>query len=239
MRCADEGSGRHRGAEYAQLRYLYQSTLKTPRRRLWLATLALAGLALAATLALRHYSRPEQVAQLARDLVRERLGLTLDFAGAPQLGLWPGLHLVLEQPRLSAAQAAPLLAAQRLDLALSWASLGGGTLQVERLDLLQPRLDLDALIAWREAGPESAVPALQLGLQIRDGSLVRGGQVLASGVDLQGEFDLPAWESWWRGLDGASRVDALLPPGALRLDVARMDIGTTRLEGVHLVAEAP
>ena len=122
---------------------------------------------------------------------------------------------------------------------LPWSTLRGDVLRLERLELEQPRLDLDALGAWLDATPPSGVPNLRIGLRLHGGSVLRAGRAVAEGIDLAGDLDLLAWQRWWRGLGSADSVDALLPPGALRLDAARVELGDTRLLGVHLGAEAP
>ena len=230
---------RRREADYAQARHLHQSTLKALGRRLLWFGLGAAALVLAAALALRHYTHPAQVAQLARDLARTQLGLALDFDGAPRLQLWPAPRLQLQRASLGVPGGAPLLAAASVDLVLPWSTLRGDVLRLERLELEQPRLDLDALGAWLDATPPSGVPNLRLGLRLHGGSVLRAGRAVAEGIDLAGDLDLLAWQRWWRGLGSADSVDALLPPGALRLDAARVELGDTRLLGVHLGAEAP
>lgn len=212
----------------------------TPRRRRFLlaGAVVLATALSAASLLLHHYAQPEQVARLAKQFAREQLGLELAFSGTPRFAFWPHLRLELEQPSLSTADAS-VLSAQRVALALPWRSLRAEVLRVDELDLDAPQLDADALTRWLASSASSPVPAAQFGVRIREGTVQRGGKRLADGIALDGDFDLQAWDAWWRGLDAATRVEQLLPPGALKLSIAHIESGALRAEGITLESDAP
>lgn len=192
-----------------------------------------------ALLALRHYAQPEQVARLARQFAHEQLGLELNFVGAPRFAFWPRLRLELDQPQLATANASPLLSAKRVQLVLPWRSLRAEVLRVDQLELDAPLLDADALAAWLDGSSTSTLPAAQFAVRIHDGAVQRNGARIAEGVMLEGDFDLPTWDAWWRGLPSAVRTEQLLPPGALKLSIARLQLGDIRAEGVVLESDAP
>jgi AsmA protein len=209
------------------------------RRALLILAVAAVALLAVALLLVRHYAQPEQVARLARQFAHEQLGLELDFAGEPRFAFWPRLRLELDQAQLAAAGASPLLSAKHVQLVLPWRSLRAEVLRVDQLELDTPLLDADALTSWLAGGSATTLPAAQFAVHIKDGAVQRDGVRIAEGVMLDGDFDLLAWDAWWRGLPAAVRVEQLLPPGAMKLSIARAQLGEVRAEGIVLESDAP
>ncbi|MBB1089461.1 hypothetical protein H4F99_13330 [Lysobacter sp. SG-8] len=138
-------------------------------------TLVLAGLLAVLVIALFWLSRPPQLAGLVLGRAGAALGLEIGFSGEARYRLRgvPMLEvrqLVVREP----GQADPLLTAERAYLALPWDTLRGrGTaLEVQRIELDAPRLDLPALRHWLAGRPPSEgleLPVLADGLAIQDG----------------------------------------------------------------------
>lgn len=162
-----------------------------PRRRLKFAA-ALGVLLLIAALGLDYAMQPQRATALLLDRIGERLGLEITarsadyrLRGTPQLVLH---DLVARRP----GDADPLLRARRAFVALPWATLRsrGAVLEVERIELDAPVLDLPALQRWRSTRPpaeEPRVPTLTRGLRVVDGRIDNAGWHV-DGIAL----DLPA-----------------------------------------------
>lgn len=208
-----------------------------PRRRRWLvALLALLILAAGGALLLRHYLRPENLTALLVGQARRVLGADLATGGVAYFEFAPRLRLVLPHPVLKAPGAGPaFLSADSLEAVVPWRTLWADRYDIDRIVLTRPVLDLDALHAWLDARPPSdaAPPDVRFTLALDDGSVVSGGKTLAAGVTLQfaSSGDVAAWLA---GLGAGTDIRSLLPPLAGRADAAVVEIGDTRLEGVHV-----
>lgn len=205
------------------------------RRSRWpFVLLALALLGGAAALALRHYTRPQQLTSALIGQTRSLLGADLSLGGEARYGFWPKLHVVLPQPALRAPGAgSAFLRADRLEAALPWRTLWADRYEIERIDLVRPTLDLDALSAWLAARPpsNSAAPDIRFALHVDDATLVAGGQPVAQGVNLDfaSRGDLAAWFA-----QIGPQMTPLLPPLSGSAKASSLQIGDTRLEGVHI-----
>lgn len=191
-------------------------------------------LAAAGVLVMRHYAQPRQVSRLLVSLVHDELGLELRFAGEPRYAFLPRLTLELDEAKLSAPGATPLLSAGRLNLALPWSSLRGDVLRVDRLELDTLRLDLDALSAWLADSKSGAIPAIALHVRIRGGVLHRGGEDFASGVGFDGDLDLAAIDAWLKKLNTTPSATNLLPPGAIAAEIATLRLHDATLHGLRV-----
>lgn len=205
----------------------------TWRRGLLLAlALLIVGIAIAA----HHYSRPQRVSAILVDQLQSRYGLTLAMPQPASVDFLPSLRVQLEQPVLNAnAAGAPIVSAERIELRVPWSTLYGSQPDIELVELSQPRIDLDALQTWlatQAAGSgATVVPAFRLSAS--DASLIRGGQVLASGLNVQLAHagELGAWIDQWSTGAGPA---APIPPVIGSLDAATIQIDQTRLDGVKL-----
>jgi len=148
------------------------------RRRIALVVLALALLALAG--AVRWASRPQQVQRLVLSQAGRALGLQIT-AGSADYQLRGTPRLVLHDVVAKQADApTPVLTAQRIDIRLPWSTLRsrGAQLDIQRIELDAPRIDLRALQRWQASRPPSApprIPTLEDGLHVRDGRLDAAG----------------------------------------------------------------
>ncbi|MBB6599093.1 hypothetical protein [Luteimonas sp. MC1825] len=162
------------------------------RRRVaaWLAgTLVL--LLLAAVVALSLLLQPQRLSRLALDTVGGILGLEISASGEARYRLrgTPMLEVrdvVARQP----GAATPLLRAERVFLSLPWSTLRNraAPLELDRIELDAPRLDVAALQAWLATRPpgDGRIPTLRNGLLVNDGRIDGDGwHVEGFGLSLQ------------------------------------------------------
>jgi hypothetical protein len=155
------------------------------RRLLWLAAALL--LPLLGFFALRWALQPERLGALLLDRAARATGLELAVSEPARLGIWPGLQLELVGlTARSDAASAPLLRAERVDVALPLSILRRAeSLQVGSLRLIGPSLDLAAWQDWqaRQAGDAQPLqlPDVALQVDVERGVLVGDGWSL---VDL-------------------------------------------------------
>ena len=207
------------------------------RFRLW--TIVLAALLLCGgigALVLRHYLQPERLTALLVAQVRDATDADLVVGAPAGFGFLTTLHLVLPHPQLKGAGAtAAFLRADSLEAVMPWRSVWSGRYEIERIDLLAPSLDLDALSAWLATLPPTrhAPPDVRFALHVDRGTLVHGGKPIAEGLrmDFASTGDVATWLTKFDPQSGAA---SLLPPLAGSADAASVQIGSTRLEGVHV-----
>lgn len=156
---------------------------RSRRRWLWLL-LPLA--ALAGFFVIRALLQPERVTAFLLRQAEQATGLSLSLDQPADIGIWPDLHLELIGLDASAPGAAtPLLRAERVEVALPWSALRSETLQLQRLTLIEPRLDLRTLQAWLDADDDTGPPA-PLRLPQFDAALeIEGGTVVGDGWQLE------------------------------------------------------
>lgn len=155
------------------------ATRRSRRRWLWLLLpLAL----LAGFFVLRSLLQPERVTAFLLRQAEQATGLVLSLEQPADIGVWPDLHLELIGLRASApGMDAPLLRAARVEVALPWSALRSETLQLQRLTLVEPVLDVPALQAWlardADAGPPAPLrlPQFDAALEVEGGSIVGDG----------------------------------------------------------------
>lgn len=208
------------------------SARRLRRPRLVRVLFVLLALGAVAAVLVHRYTRPRRITAMLVERVRSDLGAELRLGGDAGYAFMPGLRAVLPQPELVAG-GARVLRADSLRAALPWHTLWSSRLEIEKIELVRPVLDLDALHAWLAAMPPSqaSVPDVRFALHVESGSVLRAGKPVAEGVtmDLANRDDLAAWLRHW---DIAG--DALLPPvsGSVHVDAAQ--IGDTRIEGLHV-----
>ncbi|MGH8163918.1 MAG: AsmA family protein, partial [Rhodanobacteraceae bacterium] len=161
-----------------------------PWRWIIAAILALVLIALlVGALIVRSLLQPQRfTALLQEQLAGAGLLLSVDKPAAP--ALWPHPSVQLEGFRLSNAGAAtPLLAASEARIVVPWRALLHHEIAIERLEIETPRIDLDQLQALLARLPGSAgaprLPRIGAGIQLVDGTLVRGDTSLL--VDVNAE----------------------------------------------------
>lgn len=151
------------------------ATSKSRRRWLWLLV-PLA--ALIGFFVLRALLQPERVSAFLLRQAEQATGLALTLDQPADIGIWPDLHLELIGLRATAPGAsAPLLHARSVEVALPWSALRSETLQLQRLRLTEPVLDMPALQAWLASDDDTGPPAplrlprLDAALQIEAGTI--------------------------------------------------------------------
>jgi AsmA protein len=160
--------------------------------RLSLITIAslLAALVVAALLSLYLLLQPDRFTNMLQQQANAAgLELTLSSPASPTLFPHPALEL--EGITLTARGASmPILLAASGRMALPWRTLFGGSKVISRLQINDPRVDLDALQAWVSSLPPTPadeplqVPRIATGIHIRGGSVVHGDNQLLSDASL-------------------------------------------------------
>ncbi len=117
-----------------------------PRRRWPYFLLALVLLGGGAALALQYYTRPDQLTALLVAQARNSLDVDLTIDGAATFGFVPDLGVSLPHPTLKArGSGVVVLRADSARAVVSWKSLWSSRYDIERIDLVKPMLDIDAL----------------------------------------------------------------------------------------------
>lgn len=149
---------------------------------------ALALLALLLAVSLRVALRPEFVVRQVLQRTGDALGLVITARGAGEYTLRGTPTLVVRDLDVREAGArTPLLRAERLLIAVPWSTLRsrGASLDVRRIELDAPVLDLPALRAWRAKRPPSdtRLPVLERGIAIARGR-VTGSRWRVDDIDV-------------------------------------------------------
>lgn len=156
-------------------------SIDAPKRRRWplIAGAVIVGLILILAL-LRHFMQPERLSAALISQAETATGLDIELASPADISLWPDLNIVLRGLQARAEPGArPLLAAERVELALPWGALIGNGIEITALRLVRPRLDRDALQSWlgprtSSVGPPAPprLPRLTAELRIIEGQLI-------------------------------------------------------------------
>lgn len=146
----------------------------------------------AAGLFVAWWLQPERLAGFATTRLGAALGLSIRH-DAGRMTLRPLPRLVLRGLRVGQPGQPDFLTAERVDIAMPWATVrgGGDVLDFERVDLVAPRIDLPALQRWLASRPPSALvaPRFVHGLHVSDGTVTGDGWRLG-GLAL----DTPRWQ---------------------------------------------
>lgn len=204
------------------------------RRRIALGVFVV--LFVAGALIARHLLKPESLSAVLAAQARSQFGIELAFTEPAQFELWPTLHLHMLNPTLRArTDAPPMLVADAIDAVVPWSTFWNDEPRIDAIKLVKPRFDSDAVQAWLDARPASTnpivVPAFQL--RIHDGSVARGTQTMADGIELEFAHagQLGAWLAQWSHDSTAAN---LIPPVNGQTTIRSLDIGTSHLEGVTI-----
>lgn len=194
------------------------------RRRLALGFGALAVIALLLALSLRVALRPENVTRLLLDKVGSALGLEITASGVGEYRLRGTPQLIVRDvtAREPGAKTA-VLRAERIAISVPWSTIRsrGALLEVQRIELDAPVLDLPALQAWQAKRPpsETRIPALTDGLAITRGRIDNHDWDI-DGIDVQ----LPRLHPQ-QPVAGHLRGRYLDPPTSIAFD---LDVALTR-----------
>ena len=121
--------------------------------------------------------QPERVTRLLLDRAGKALGLEITASGVGEYQLrgMPTLvvrDVVAREP----GAASPLLRAERILLSVPWSTIRsrGAVLDITRIELDRPQLDLAAFQRWLDHRPEreSRMPTLRQGLHVGNGSVI-------------------------------------------------------------------
>lgn len=157
------------------------------RKRLWIAL----ALLLAALIGLRWVSRPSQISWIALSQTGRALGLQISASGVSEYRLrgTPMLEVRNLVARVPGSDK-PLLRADRVYLAAPWSTIraAGAVLDIERVELDAPQLDIGELGRWLAARPPSPgpvrIPRLIRGARVIDGRAIgEGWSVEGIGLD--------------------------------------------------------
>ncbi|MCA1714687.1 MAG: hypothetical protein LC715_06120, partial [Gammaproteobacteria bacterium] len=134
-------------------------------------------------LGLRVALQPERVSRLLLDRVGNALGLEITAAGVGEYRVRGMPTLVVRDVVAREPGAArPLLRAERILLSLPWSTIRGrgADLDITRIELDRPQLDLAAFQHWLDRRPEreSRIPTVRQGLQVDDGRVIAGSWTL-------------------------------------------------------------
>ncbi|HEX7338733.1 MAG TPA: membrane assembly protein AsmA [Rhodanobacteraceae bacterium] len=119
-----------------------------------------------------------------------RAGLTLTLSDPASPTLWPQPSLVLHGVTL-AADNRPVLVAARARLVLPWHTLLGGPTTITRLELDAPRINLAqvgpvlANVNHDRQSAVAALPRIDAGVRVRNGSLASGGNIVLDDIHLE------------------------------------------------------
>ena len=165
-------------------------------RRRWKITLyavlgVIAALLLAGIITVYVLLQPDRFTAMLQTQARSA-GLDLNLSQPASPTLFPRPALELKGITLSAQGGSmPIMLAARGRLVLPWRTLFGGPTALSQLEIDAPRLDLKALQSWLTSLPASpggqapALPRIDAGVVIRNGSLVRGNDLLLDRLDVQ------------------------------------------------------
>jgi hypothetical protein len=171
-----------------------QAAAATPpaRRRRWLRWLLIACIAVfvVTLITLRIVLQPERATRLILSSLGNALGLEITAHGRPELQLRGTPTLVVRDVTATQPGAhTPLLRAERILLSLPWSTIRnrGSDLDLVRIELDAPVLDLPALQRWLATRPPSSeqtkLPVLRKGLAIVRGRIDNAGWRI-DGIDL-------------------------------------------------------
>ncbi len=209
-----------------------ESKAPAPRRRWRRVIVVLIALIALVALAARHFLHPHNLTAMLIDRVRSGLGAELHLDGDAGYAFLPSLRAVLPKPALVVADAT-LVRADALRVAVPWHALWSERIEIERVELERPVVDLDALRAWLAQRPPSSSPSpdVRLSIHVEDGTLLSGGKPVAEGItlDLANHADVAAWLARWNGTP-----DTLLPPVAGSVEVRTLHSGDVQVEGLRV-----
>lgn len=208
-------------------------------------------LALAGALIVRSLLQPQRfTALLQSQLANAGLILSVDKPASP--ALWPHPAVQLQGFRLSVAGATtPLLSASEARMVVPWRALLNRELAIERLEIENPRIDLDQLQALLSRMPHGtgapALPRIGAGIRIVNGTLVRADQPLLFDVNAETgplmpgtPFHLDA--SARNGADRGGTLSLRMLPrqqdGSLDFEQIDLKIGVEQGVQAHVAGEA-
>ncbi|RDS83084.1 AsmA family protein [Dyella monticola] len=212
------------------------------RLLLIICTSVLAGIALVVLVALYLLLQPDRFTALLKAQAQQAgLELTLSSPASPTLFPRPALQLegitLVARDNGANPNNMPILLAANGRLVLPWRALLGRQVEISRMQINSPRVDLDALQAWLvNLPPQSTkvpeeVPRIATGVRIRNGSVVQGDREWLSDVSLDTGRLTPG-QAFWVNLSG-SETDGT-PLQWQFSSVPRIDNGVLKLNNITI-----
>jgi len=220
----------------------------------WIATAVIVlilALVLAGVLIVRSLLQPQRfTALLQSQLANAGLVLSVDKPASP--ALWPHPAVQLQGFRLSVAGATtPLLSASEARIVVPWRALLHRELAVERLEIENPRIDLDQLQTLLSRMPHGAgaprLPRISAGLRIVNGTLVRADEPLLFDVNAETGPLLPGTlfhmdATARNGADRGGKLSLRMLPqyqdGTLEFAQLNLQIGVEQGAQAHIAGDA-
>jgi len=220
----------------------------------WIATAVIVlilALVLAGVLIVRSLLQPQRfTALLQSQLANAGLVLSVDKPASP--ALWPHPAVQLQGFRLSVAGATtPLLSASEARIVVPWRALLHRELAVERLEIENPRIDLDQLQTLLSRMPHGAgaprLPRIGAGLRIVNGTLVRADEPLLFDVNAETGPLLPGTlfhmdATARNGADRGGKLSLRMLPqyqdGTLEFEQLNLQIGVEQGAQAHIAGDA-
>ena len=220
----------------------------------WIATAVIVlilALVLAGVLIVRSLLQPQLfTALLQSQLANAGLVLSVDKPASP--ALWPHPAVQLQGFRLSVGGATtPLLSASEARIVVPWRALLHRELAVERLEIENPRIDLDQLQTLLSRMPHGAgaprLPRIGAGLRIVNGTLVRADEPLLFDVNAETGPLLPGTlfhmdATARNGADRGGKLSLHMLPqyqdGTLEFEQLNLQIGVEQGAQAHIAGDA-
>jgi len=217
-----------------------------PKRQRWLRLLLGALIALiAVALLVQILLPPERALRLVLARLEPTLGLHIVFDGDIEYRLRGTPQLVVHDVQVTLpgapAPAQPLMEAERVLLSLPWKTIRsrGADLEIARIELDAPQVDLPTLLRWLDTRPpgDGKVPTITDGIGIVRGRLDGEGWHVA---DLS--LDLPSLRAEHpvdAQIAGTLRLEALQAPFRLRMQTDRaVDARALQARGTFAIEHA-
>ncbi|HUA79420.1 MAG TPA: AsmA family protein [Dyella sp.] len=228
--------------------------------RLLLITCAsvLGGIVFVVLVALYLLLQPDRFTKMLKEQAKQAgLQLTLSSPASPTLFPRPALQLegitLVARDTGSTTTNMPILLAANGRLVLPWHALFGRQVDISRMQINSPRVDLDALQAWlmnlpsQSAAVPDEIPRIATGVRIRSGSVVENNSQWLSDVSLDTGRLMPG-QAFWVNLS-AKETDGTplqlqvsstpsIANGALKLDNITVRVVDSNATTLHLTGNA-
>lgn len=171
-------------------------TIPRPLRLLLITCAGVLGsIAFVVLVALYLLLQPDRFTKMLKEQAKQAgLQLTLSSPASPTLFPRPALQLegitLVARDTGSTATNMPILLAANGRLVLPWRALFGRQVEISRMQINSPRVDLDALQAWlmnlpsQSATVPGEIPRIATGVRIRSGSVVENNSEWLTDVSL-------------------------------------------------------
>ncbi|WP_233843389.1 membrane assembly protein AsmA [Dyella sp. 2HG41-7] len=234
-------------------------TIPRPLRLLLIAFASvLGGIAFVVLVALYLLLQPDRFTKMLKEQANHAgLQLTLSSPASPTLFPRPALQLegitLVARDTGSTTTNMPILLAANGRMVLPWRALFGRQVDISRLQINSPRVDLDALQAWlmnlpsQSATVPEEIPHIATGVRIRSGSVVENNSEWLTDVSLDTgrlmpgqafSINLSAKETDGTPLQLQISSVPSIANGALKLDNITVRVVDSNATTLHLAGNA-